>query len=171
MIPEALAHAWNYLMAEGSGFTAPHGLIPGSYRGGVRHFATEEEWDAYGYNPPPDLPEYPYYDHDAGPKPSWAALVRASALGMLFAVQATVASALRSEVRRRINRVFDARDDEAEIWERLSRGSTPEALAERARLLGRYRILRDERILELTLDELRAFDPTDDAHWAAPPEP
>lgn len=71
------------------GLRIPHGLTPGSYRGGAVFIGdSEATWNAYGWNPPaffagiPEEGETGRFDPLASPKPTWEELVQASvALG------------------------------------------------------------------------------------------
>lgn len=170
---------------ESEGAVWPHGVRPmtravqhpGEAGGHVetvedRFPRTAAEWDAYPYNPPGDMaaiPEFRAVDPDATAKPTYAALraaqARATADGRDDALLR-----LSDECRRRISAAYGASDWADEIERRLAARHTAAQDAERDRLRTRHAAVK-AWILDpaRTAPELAAFDPTDAAHWAAPP--
>ena len=159
-----LQRAWTYLQKQGHKF--PHGMIPGSYLGGELHYATEDEWAEETYQPPRFYPEYAI-DPNADPRPKWSSLILAAESGEMEELLENHSQSIKLEVQRRINAVFDAKDNQEEVWIRLlPDGNTPARLQERERLILRGKLLREEGYIGSTLEEMRAFDPADDSHWA-----
>ena len=149
------------------GFRLPHGVMPGSYPGGVDPDFTQAEWLDYGWNPVPGMDHLPGtagFDPEASAKFSWRQLVWADGQGELRERRRDLLNETREEARARITAAYAADDWDDEVRRRLAGRNTAEQDAERERLRTRFRALK-WRYEAMSLDDLLAFDPADDAHW------
>lgn len=65
------------------GLVLPYHLMPGQQgKNGALTIQTQEQWQAYGYNPPQYSP-YEHPDPEASPKPEWSEII--NALGVYMA--------------------------------------------------------------------------------------
>ena len=134
---------------------------------------TESEWGTYQWNPPQYLVErYPDPDPDASPKPTWAEIVTARDAALPIQLREQLTQSVNAEEERRICAAY--LDDlpvlqtvQNEILYRL-RATTADLAAkntERDRL--HFRAVALVAGLDtMTLEELQAFDPAQDIHWA-----
>lgn len=120
-------------------------------------------------NPPVTRRDWHFHPWQGrGEKPGWDDISTAAVAATLEAARAEAETALRRECRHRITEAYGEGSVEDEILLRLRGGHTADQDTERDRLRGRHTVLfayieHPER----TLDELTAFDVTDDAHWRA----
>ena len=170
MTPEQFQRAMGHLVA--GGLKLPHGVLPGSYPGGLRPFRSEAEWRAYGWNPPEYLVGREGFeacweaDPEAGPKPTWAALVEAERAARLGALPGALIRQANAQAKARIAAAYVDTPDRIEelIW-RLNGRATAAQDAERARLVAVCHAL-ERRIGEAaTIEALEAIDVTGDAAW------
>lgn len=172
MTPEMFETGIHQLVREG--LVLPYGIMPGSHPEGVAT-AVQTSWAnwkrRYGFNPPDfmaHLEEFATYDSAAGPKPTWATIRRAADRGRTTELRNAHLAAIVREGERRIVEAYGARNLDDEFKRRLSGRTTAAQDTERTRLVAKHDAL--ETWLESTdrtLAELEAFDPADDAHWAA----
>ena len=105
-------------------------------------------------------------DRDASAKPTWAAIEAAHAIAAPPALREQREGELRAECRRRITAAYGAADWQDEIEKRAGGRVSAEQDAERDRLRATHAALK-AALAGLTLGELEAFKPADDASWAA----
>jgi len=146
----------------------PHGLLPGSYPGGIDADFDEARWMAYQWNPPvgyPGLPE----DSAASAKPLWVTLVSADRLAQLADRREVHLALLRREAEKRIVWAYGESTLTDEFALRLRGGHTPAQDTERDRIRAKYQQLRawvldPARTVEELTDPAR-FDPREDSLW------
>ena len=146
----------------------PYHATPGARPGGNTHF-TEQSWELYGWNPPQYL-DYSDPDDQAGAKPTWDMLRAAATAAQLAEAQRHASAELKQVVQARINRVYGAANNQAEIWLRLRGQQTAEQDLARDRLLDLYHSQRAAIRRATTSQSVNALlaAVSRDAFWAAP---
>ena len=150
------------------GLRLPHGIWPDQTESGRQ--LREAEWDEVEWNPPglwKHIHRFSAADPDASPKPSSGEMQAALDVAALAGLRQATIAALRAECRRRVTLAYAAGDWQSEVETRLRGEQTAEQDTERDRLRAVFATLQTS-IAAMTLDQLRAFDPTDDAIWEEP---
>lgn len=160
-------------LQEEAGLILPYGVLPASRPGGfVEAVCTSwARWRTYEWNPPEFmaptaelLQEFGDTDAAASDKPTWAAIRTACDRAAPGERRRDLLNETRDEARARITAAYAADDWDDEIQRRLAGRNTAEQDAERERLRTRFQTLK-RRYEAMSLDDLLAFDPADDAHW------
>ena len=124
---------------------------------------TEQQYDDMVWNP---APEYKKVDPTASPKPTYATILRAGAIGSKKETVGNISANLSLECRRRITIAFGTTSIQKEIFKRISGEDTPEQRTERLRLLVIHTTLKTWlQDSSRTKTQLKRFDPTLDSHW------
>lgn len=134
----------------------PGGVLPGTTSGTLDTVFTPAQWEAYPWT------------GSTSPKPSWRDLQEADQIAETRDWWTEHCRALDRQAQARIRHAY-AVETEAEEWHlRLRGGQTPAQDTERDRL---REIYRAQKALVLTnnLENLRAYNPQDDALWATAP--
>ena len=117
----------------------PYGVFPGQSAGGAVKLNTQENWEAYQWNPPQfskhtDSQEWTV-DNPVSPKPTWKMLVDSAAAAKKKRMKkrhSDDTDNFRAWTRLQIsNRIFNANDVLAEVIDRAA-GNIPESLEAQA---------------------------------------
>ena len=171
MTPEEFQLAIAKLIEEG--LRLPFGVFPGSFPGGLRHFATQAEWEFYLWNPPEYLVGQPGFesfgaaDPEASAKPSWPELLDAAASAVPAVLRAALIEEVDVQARERIAINYVGAPDRTAALEYRADGlATAAQEAERLRLRGVALALKARLAGTFNLAELEAIDVTSDSVWA-----
>ena len=160
-------------MADELGFKFPLDVRPGTFGNPDIVEFDEAAWNAYQWNPPPNFSDR---DLNAAAKPTWNDLVEVREDALKQCRRTDNKKTIKYEETNRICAAYIGDQDipqtvELEILYRLRAPAAELAPkdVERDRLHGKAVALKAWiEHADRTLAELKAFDPADDAHWAAP---
>lgn len=166
MTLEEFQAVFHYLVDQGE-VVLPYDLMPGSRPGGIVEIATEEAWNAYGWNPPQYMAHLPAYrdpDSMATPKLFWSVLVSNLDAAMTAQLRPRRLAELRDEGRERVTAAYEEATFYDEIELRLRHGHTHAQDLAREAVRVRYQTLKT--IIEhLNYEGLQAFNVKDDSFW------
>ena len=159
------------------GLILPHGLLPRTYPGGIDTEFSQQEWEAWGWNPithPETLtiaPTISGIDPDASLiKPTWVALMAADGKSKFGEARLNLLYELNIECTNRVAKLYHPRGhlDRNKEWQVRLSGSIPLGADEtRVRLISVHTTLKAQAIAASSMAELGAINPGDDSTWAS----